>query len=624
MYVTYFPLCTFGGGQRKNHPQRPPIAAAMAVLLRRSSAAHVTRPITFTEPPVIASADPESTMSQTPIPRPLPAFDDEAAQDGLLCRVHSSRRAPEPGTIRPVFVMLHGIGMSHRYYDKLQLALIDHGDTLILDLPGFGGTPKPGRQLSVTEYAALIARTLDEEGAQECIIIGHSMGAQFATELAIIRPELVSHVVLVGPVTDTAHRSPIKHALMLTADTFVERPVTNLMVAISYAQCGIPWYLQELPVMLDYRLDDRISLVKCPVLIIRGTWDIIAGHDWCEKLSRNAPSGHLVEIPGQPHAAHRGGAAAITTAVLRLMRKHSTSPQPAATVGMVEPTPPTSRPTHSERSVRSDASQALVPMKFLELRSITVQDRQCRSYFIGHGTSSDRVEPVDGTPAPVFLLIHGIGMSHRYFRRLGASLSVYGDVHLIDLPGYGWTKRPAHATTNEATAELIGSLLEEADPSSCVVIGHSMGVQSATELAIQRPDLVSHLVLIGAAVDAKRRTVHQQALTLGVNSILEKPLLNFLQFLDVLRCGPRWYLAQLRQALSYPLERRLPLARQPVLVLRGSRDAVAGPTWSQRLARISVQGETGTISGVPHAAHHSAPHLVTAAITAFLHPNATQ
>lgn len=113
--------------------------------------------------------------------------------------------------------------------------------------------------------------------------------------------------------------------------------------------------------------------------------------------------------------------------------------------------------------------------------------------------------------------------------------------------------------SNHANAEFIGSLLDDIGVSSCTVVGHSMGVQSAAELAIQRPELVSDIVLIGAAIDARRRTLPQQALTLGLNSALEKPLLNAVQSLDVLRCGPRWYLAELAVALTYRLEARLPL-----------------------------------------------------------------
>jgi pimeloyl-ACP methyl ester carboxylesterase len=480
--------------------------------------------------------------TQTPAPAPIPETvastttieievraDDAHAR--LSCRMHLSRRAADPGQIRPLFVMVHGIGMSHRYYDKLQRRLIEHGDTLILDLPGFGGTPTPEHRMSVQDYAAVISRALDEEGASRCVAIGHSMGAQFVTELAINRPDLVSQLVLIGPVTDVEHRSPVEHTLMLAADTLLELPVTNLMVGTAYAECGIRWYLQELPVMLGYRLDDRLPLVSCPVLVIRGTHDIISGHDWCEKLSCNAHNGRLVEIPGQPHAAHRGGAAAISAAVLDAVEKDiigRTSVRvgaEAADSSEGEVLPKNLAAASSSRSIsHTEAFESRPPV--LALRSITVGDRQCRSYFIGHGEGVNRIDLEDGQPTPVFVLIHGIGMSHRYFRRLGAILSEYGDVHLIDLPGYGWTERPDHASSNKATAHLIGKLLDEAGASSCVVVGHSMGVQSATELALGRPDLVSHLVLIGAAVDVDHRTARQQGVRLGVNSILEKPLLS--------------------------------------------------------------------------------------------------
>lgn len=533
------------------------------------------------------------------------------ARGPLSYRVHLSRRPAAAGHVRPLFVMVHGIGMSHRYYDKLQRTLLEHGDTLVLDLPGFGGMPRPKYRLSVQDYAAVIAQALDEVEADRCVLIGHSMGAQFVTELAIDRPDLVSQLVVIGPVTDVEHRSSWKHMLMLIADTLIELPVTNLMVGTAYAECGIRWYLQELPVMLGYQLEDRLPLASCPVLVLRGTRDNISGHDWCEKLSCNARMGDFVEISGQPHAAHRGGATAITAAILTAVEKHTNGHTPAQA---------TQRPHPAESRWRTHP-------EVLHMASITEGDRQCRSYFIGHGTSvdrtvrivrSDRLNTPVKVPVPVFVLVHGIGMSHRYFRRLGAVLSTYGDVHLVDLPGYGWTGRPAHASSNEATADLIGKLLDDVGASSCILIGHSMGVQSATELAIARPDLVSCLVLIGAAVDVDHRTAYQQAVRLGINSIFEKPLLSMVQSFDVLRCGPRWYLAQLKLAMSYPLEDRLPLAEQPVLVLRGSRDVVAGATWSDRLARTAHHGETGTIHGAPHAAHHSAAGAVATAIARFV------
>ena len=245
-----------------------------------------------------------------------------AEADGLLCRIHSATMAQAaPGA--PVFVMVHGIGMSHRYFDRLQDELVHYGNTHVLDLPGFGGTPKPARQLEVADYAAAIGRAMDAAGIGSCVMIGHSMGVQFVTELALQRPDLVSELVLIGPVTDPARRSAIWHALALGIDSLMERPLTNTMVFTDYARCGLPWYFTELPVMLTYRLHERLPLVNQPVLVIRGGNDPVARHPWCARLAGAGQDARLVEIPGQPHVAHRGGAREVTTAILTLLRPHN-------------------------------------------------------------------------------------------------------------------------------------------------------------------------------------------------------------------------------------------------------------------------------------------------------------
>ncbi|WP_404498377.1 alpha/beta fold hydrolase [Arthrobacter sp. GAS37] len=65
-----------------------------------------------------------------------------------------------------------------------------------------------------------------------------------------------------------------------------------------------------------------------------------------------------------------------------------------------------------------------------------------------------------------------------------------------------------------------------------VVVGHSMGTQFATELAVRRPELVSHVVLIGPVVDSERRTVFRQSLALGLDSLLESSSGNAIVFTD--------------------------------------------------------------------------------------------
>jgi pimeloyl-ACP methyl ester carboxylesterase len=231
---------------------------------------------------------------------------------------HVHFMAGPAGSSGPVFVLLHGIGMSHRYYRKLQAVLAEHGDTLTIDLPGFGGTPTPDRQLSVADYAVHAAAVLEKMGAGRVVLVGHSMGTQFATELAVQRPDLVSHVALLGPVVDPERRTVRQQTLALGLDSLRESPVGNAVVLTDYARAGLRWYLTELPVMMTYDLQARLALVSQPVLVVRGSRDPVAPRLWCEKLAATAPDGRFLEIPGKPHMVQHGAAARTATGILAL------------------------------------------------------------------------------------------------------------------------------------------------------------------------------------------------------------------------------------------------------------------------------------------------------------------
>lgn len=223
---------------------------------------------------------------------------------------------PRTAPNAPVFVLLHGIGMSHRYYRRLQQILAGHGDVHSLDLPGFGAAAKPDRQISVAEYAAVVSGTLDKLGTGAVVVVGHSMGTQFAAELALLRPDLVSHVVLIGPVVDSARRNVLIQALLLGVNSLTESPAGNAIVFTDYVRSGVRWYLTELPVMMSYDLEKKLSRIAQPVLVVRGSRDPVAPRSWCQKLAAIAAHGRFLEIPGKPHIVHHGAAARTAADIL--------------------------------------------------------------------------------------------------------------------------------------------------------------------------------------------------------------------------------------------------------------------------------------------------------------------
>ena len=95
----------------------------------------------------------------------------------LTFRVRSTRSA-RPGA-EPI-VLIHGIGVSHRYLDRLQAELTTTNDVFSIDLPGFGGLPKPGRSLSVPAMAEALAVALgtnrDRPGDADRPLDGRAVG----------------------------------------------------------------------------------------------------------------------------------------------------------------------------------------------------------------------------------------------------------------------------------------------------------------------------------------------------------------------------------------------------------------------------------------------------------------
>jgi pimeloyl-ACP methyl ester carboxylesterase len=69
-------------------------------------------------------------------------------------------------------------------------------DALSLDLPGFGATPEPEAGWTTADYAAWLAEIL--AGLDRPVLLGHSFGGRIAVQLAALRPELVSGLVLTG------------------------------------------------------------------------------------------------------------------------------------------------------------------------------------------------------------------------------------------------------------------------------------------------------------------------------------------------------------------------------------------------------------------------------------------
>ncbi|GGI39999.1 hypothetical protein GCM10010988_26890 [Cnuibacter physcomitrellae] len=228
----------------------------------------------------------------------------------------------EIGAVPPEIVLIHGIGVSHRYFERLHRRLGREARVVAIDLPGFGGLPKPHWNPTIGEMAAALAEVLDRLEVGHAVLVGQSMGSQWVTELAVQRPDLASHVVLIGPVSDERHRTPLSQGVALLADILREPPRSNLIVLTDYLRCGPRWFGAQLRWMLSYRLEDAVERLTVPLLVLRGARDPIAGMRWCRGLRDRAPEAGLVLVPRAPHNAQTTAPVAVASALLAFVAAH--------------------------------------------------------------------------------------------------------------------------------------------------------------------------------------------------------------------------------------------------------------------------------------------------------------
>lgn len=205
------------------------------------------------------------------------------------------------GRGEPPVVLVHGIGVSGRYFEPLARALAADGPVLVPDLPGFGASPRGPEPLEVAEHARVLAELVRAEGLDRPVLVGHSMGAQVVTETAVQEPGLARGIVLIGPVVEPGARSALRQGWRLARDARHETARANLLMLTDWFRTGPRWYFATVPHMLAYPLEERLPLVREPVLVVRGRKDPVAPPAYVRRLASLAPRGAAAEMAGEGH-----------------------------------------------------------------------------------------------------------------------------------------------------------------------------------------------------------------------------------------------------------------------------------------------------------------------------------
>jgi pimeloyl-ACP methyl ester carboxylesterase len=221
-------------------------------------------------------------------------FSRAEAVDDLGLVLNRFQHDPVEG---PSFVMVHGLGVSSAYFEPLATELADAGTVYLVDLPGYGASPKPGRDVSLADHARVLGLVLDAAGIEDPVLIGHSFGCQVVSELADQRP--VHRLVLLAPTVNPARRTAWKQFVNLLHDFWLEPPRADAFGLYSYFLTGrVGYYLRQVPHMIGDAIEGRLARIQAPTLVVVGERDPIVPIAWGRQAAALLANGRLEVVPG--------------------------------------------------------------------------------------------------------------------------------------------------------------------------------------------------------------------------------------------------------------------------------------------------------------------------------------
>jgi pimeloyl-ACP methyl ester carboxylesterase len=207
----------------------------------------------------------------------------------------------------PVVLFVHGLsGCWQNWLENIPHFARDHR-VIAMDLPGFGESEMPDKQISISRYADTIDALLDVlEIDQPVRLIGNSMGGFIGAELAIRYPQRLERMVLVAAAglsveyirtqrkeglrhraenvaffnigwlasrsTMVVRRRRLRSALLLLVAARPDRLPPEITYELVKGS-GKEGFNDALDALCNYPIRERLPEIECPVLIVWGTKD---------------------------------------------------------------------------------------------------------------------------------------------------------------------------------------------------------------------------------------------------------------------------------------------------------------------------------------------------------------
>lgn len=252
------------------------------------------------------------------------------------------------GTGQPVLLVCGTGQRSSTWYLAMVPSLLAAGYQVVtFDNRGVASSEAPPPPYSVEQMAGDTAALIEHLALSPALVVGYSLGAFIAQELALRRPDLVRGAVLIGTfarqdaMRKAATRAwveldragivlpPLVEAVQLAGFVFSREALDHDSLVEQYLAFSLafpPWVgdgrlgQHEADMAYDGRLE-ALGKVRVPCTVVGFERDLLTPPKLCREVAEAIPGAVYVEIPGCGHAGPFEKPAEVVAAVLEALAK---------------------------------------------------------------------------------------------------------------------------------------------------------------------------------------------------------------------------------------------------------------------------------------------------------------
>lgn len=218
-------------------------------------------------------------------------------------------------------LFIHGLSDNLLYWNILAAHLRDDYQIIRIDLRGHGSTDLGTDKISIGLFVNDLKKLLDELNIKKVDLIGFSLGGAIALDFSIKYPDMVSSIVLMSSfaksddyLTDVFIQ--LKNALKSGFETYYDLILPLILcpevindnkseleyikkAASKTANTGA--YIKAIDACLDFNVENELSVIDVPVLLLAGRYDGISLLDSQMNLQKKIANSRLFIFDNVKH-----------------------------------------------------------------------------------------------------------------------------------------------------------------------------------------------------------------------------------------------------------------------------------------------------------------------------------